>query len=373
MKTHRIALLAGARPNYMKVFPVWKEIAGRHPDLKASLIHTGQHYDDAMSDVFFRDFGMPEPDHFLGVGSGTHGAQTGRVMIALEPVLTQDRPDALVVVGDVNSTAAGALVAVKLGIPVVHLEAGLRSGDRTMPEEINRIVTDSIADLLLTPSRDADVNLGREGVPASRIRFVGNVMIDSLVQLLPRAAGSGILGQLGLRPRSFAAVTLHRPSNVDDPARLALIMGGLARLSADLPVVFPLHPRTRKMLSASGAGAPPAGLRLIDPLGYLDFLRLQSEAAVVVTDSGGVQEETSFLGIPCLTVRPNTERPVTIEQGTNRLIDPAREPLREAAVAAAASRPARPPVIEGWDGRTAGRVVGAVKSLWGTAGAGDAV
>lgn len=358
-----IALLAGARPNYMKVFPVWRELRDRHPDVKPVLIHTGQHYDEAMSDIFFRDFGMPAPDHFLGVGSGSHGVQTGRVMIALDEVLQKDRPDALVVVGDVNSTVAGTLVAVKMGIPVAHIEAGLRSRDRTMPEEINRLATDAIADLLLTPSRDADENLLREGIAPEKIRFVGNVMIDSLVQLLPRAAESGVLAKNSLQPRTYAAVTLHRPSNVDEPKRLALLMEQLVQLAAQMPVVFPMHPRTRKMLGASGFQFPVSGLSVLAPLGYLDFLRLQSEAAVVVTDSGGIQEETSFLGIPCLTVRPNTERPITVTHGTNRLLDPEKESLATAAVTAAANRPAKAPSIEGWDGRTAARIVGAVREM----------
>lgn len=361
MKT--IALLAGARPNYMKVFPVWRELHANHADLRPVLIHTGQHYDEAMSDIFFREFGMPAPDHFLGVGSGTHGAQTGRVMIALEEVLMKDRPSALVVVGDVNSTVAGALVATKLGVPVAHIEAGLRSRDRTMPEEINRLATDAICDLLLTPSRDADENLGGEGVPPEKIRFVGNVMIDSLVQLLPRAAESKILEAQNLKPRAYVAVTLHRPSNVDDPQRLRLIMDQLAEVAAALPVIFPVHPRTLKMLTAENRKSQIANLKLTPPLGYLDFLRLQSEAALVITDSGGVQEETSYLGIPCLTLRPNTERPVTISHGTNRLLDPAREPLREAARNAIASRPASPPQIELWDGKAAPRIVQELRTL----------
>lgn len=361
MKT--IALLAGARPNYMKVFPVWRELRANHPGLRPVLIHTGQHYDEAMSDIFFREFGMPAPDHFLGVGSGPHGAQTGRVMIALEEVLLKHRTAALVVVGDVNSTVAGALVATKLGIPVAHIEAGLRSGDRTMPEEINRLATDAICDLLLTPSRDADDNLKREGVAPDKIRLVGNVMIDSLVQLLPRAAQSGILAQHNLTPRAYVAVTLHRPSNVDDPARLERIMRQLAEVANDLPVVFPVHPRTMKMLNSASLKSEISNLKLTEPLGYLDFLRLQSEAALVITDSGGVQEETSYLGIPCLTLRPNTERPVTITHGTNRLLDPAREPLREAARAAIAARPSVPPLIELWDGRAASRICAALTNL----------
>lgn len=363
MTQKRIALLAGARPNYMKVFPVWRDLRANHPDIAPVLIHTGQHYDEAMSDIFFRDFGMPAPDHFLGVGSGPHGAQTGRTMIALEEVFQKQRPDALVVVGDVNSTAAGTLVAAKMGIPVAHIEAGLRSRDRTMPEEINRLVTDSISDLLLTPSRDADENLKREGIAPEKIRFVGNVMIDSLVQLLPKAAESKILATQKLEPRNYVAVTLHRPSNVDDPQRLMLIMNQLSEIARELPVVFPVHPRTRKMLGDSILKSQISNLKILDPLGYLDFLRLQAEAALVITDSGGVQEETTFLGIPCLTVRPNTERPITITHGTNRLIDPATESLRDAATKSIASRPVSPPQIDFWDGKTAARIVRELRTL----------
>ena len=360
----RIFLLAGARPNYMKVFPLWREIQAHHPDLTPVLVHTGQHYDPVMNDVFFRDFGMPAPDHFLGIGSGPHGAQTGRTMIALEELFTRERPDLLVVVGDVNSTLAGTLVAVKMGIPVAHVEAGLRSGDRAMPEEINRLATDAIADLLLTPSRDADANLLREGVAPDKIRFVGNVMIDSLLQLLPRAAGSTVLEQHQLTPRAYVAVTLHRPSNVDDPARLALLLDQLGALAADLPIVFPVHPRTRNALPQRPA--PGDQLQLIEPLGYLDFLRLQSEAALVITDSGGIQEETSYLGIPCLTLRANTERPITITQGTNRLLDLDQQSLQQAAREALLRFPPtadrRPPTIELWDGQTAPRVIAALRS-----------
>jgi UDP-N-acetylglucosamine 2-epimerase (non-hydrolysing) len=351
----RIVLLAGARPNYMKVFPIWKALAPYRDTLKPVLVHTGQHYDALMSDVFFRDFGMPPPDHFLGVGSGPHGLQTARTMIALEELFLANRPHGLVVVGDVNSTAAGALVAAKLGIPVAHVEAGLRSFDRTMPEEINRMVTDAIADLLLTSCRDADRNLLREGVAPERIRFVGNVMIDSLVQLLPRADASPVLDTLKLAEGRYAAVTLHRPSNVDEPARLQRILNQLQELARSMPVVFPVHPRTRKTIAGSGFQFQVPGLQVIDPLGYLDFLRLQSAAALVITDSGGVQEETSFLGIPCLTVRPNTERPITITQGTNRLVDPEQQNLAEAAREALANRRPRP-TLEGWDGRAAERV-----------------
>lgn len=350
----KIFLLAGARPNYMKVFPLARALK-RAGGFDTKLVHTGQHYDAAMSDRFFDDFGVPPPDFFLGVGSGPHGAQTARVMLALEPLLAEHRPDWLIVVGDVNSTVAGALVAVKLGLPTAHLEAGLRSGDRTMPEEINRIVTDSISDLLLTSCRDADENLLREGVPADRIRFVGNIMIDSLVEMLPRAATSRVLESLSLDPGHYVCVTLHRPSNVDHPEQLRPLVAALERIAHRVPVVFPVHPRTRGMLDRIES-LPPA-LKMIEPLGYLDFLRLQSQAALVITDSGGVQEETSYLGIPCLTVRPNTERPITITQGTNRLVLPGRDDLAHAAEEALGAPARSRPSIEYWDGRTAERVV----------------
>lgn len=361
MTAQTLALLVGARPNYMKVFPIWKHLHDNPCGLTPVLIHSGQHYDARLNTIFFEEFGMPEPDHCLGVGSGPHGAQTARTMIALEDLFTKQRPDMLVVVGDVNSTLAGALVAVKMGIPVAHVEAGLRSRDRTMPEEINRLATDAICDLLLTPSPDADENLRAEGIPPERIHFVGNVMIDSLVMLLPRAQQSPILKQLGIEPKSYCLVTLHRPSNVDDPVRLRLILDQLASVATDTPVVFPVHPRTKHLLDQMGWTAPP-GLRLLEPLGYLDFLCLEAHAAVVVTDSGGVQEETTYLGIPCLTLRPNTERPITITQGTNRLLDVSLEPLVGAISASLKQTTAKSRMsIEGWDGRASMRIVEILK------------
>jgi UDP-N-acetylglucosamine 2-epimerase (non-hydrolysing) len=360
----KIALLAGARPNYMKVFPIWREIRRSWDGCTPVLIHTGQHYDPLLSDVFFKDFGIPAPDHFLGVGSGSHGVQTGKVMIALEELLMKERPDALVVVGDVNSTVAGALVGVKLGIPVAHVEAGLRSRDRSMPEEINRMATDAICDLLLTPSRDADENLRNEGVPAERIRFVGNVMRDSLVEVLPRAKESQVLDVLGLNSGAYTLITLHRPSNVDEPESLRRILADLKQLAKEMPVVFPVHPRTRNRMNAIGACDESDGIRLVEPLGYIDFLRLQSDAALVVTDSGGVQEETSFLGVRCLTLRPNTERPITITHGTNVLVRPGIDELLETAEASLA-RSVAPAMIEYWDGRAAGRIVEALRQKLG--------
>lgn len=357
----KVAFLAGARPNYMKVFPVWKTMAAANLPLRQTLIHTGQHYDELMSDVFFRDFEMERPAHFLGVGSGSHGLQTGKVMIALEELFIKDRPDVLAVVGDVNSTMAGALVAVKMGIPVAHIEAGLRSFDRTMPEEINRIVTDAVSDRLLLSCRDAEPHLLAEGISPDKIRFVGNVMIDSLVSVLPRAKASRLPSELGIANTSFILVTLHRPSNVDQPERLAQLMKGLTGLASRWPVVFPVHPRTRKMLEQSSFKSS-SGLILTEPLGYLDFLSLEARASLVITDSGGVQEETSYLGVPCLTVRQNTERPITVTQGTNRLLDLSKESLTAAAEAALQQGPRKLPCpIEGWDGRAAHRIC---EALW---------
>ncbi len=358
----KVVLLAGARPNYMKIFPVWREIKSRDCGLEPVIVHTGQHYDAVMSDIFFRDFGMPPPDHFLGVGSGTHAVQTAKVMMALEPLLQEIRPELLVVPGDVNSTLAGALTAVKMGIRVAHIEAGLRSYDRTMPEEINRIAADSISDILLTSCRDADENLRREGVPPGKIFFVGNVMIDSLCRILPVAEKSDVIRRLGLTRREYFAVTLHRPSNVDNPAMLAQIMAMLGQVAETAPVIFPVHPRTRVMLEKHGMECP-SGITLLEPMGYVEFLALMKSAGAVITDSGGIQEETSFLGIPCLTLRPNTERPVTIREGTNRLLDIGADPVGVILGRYAAREAARPANIEGWDGCAAERMTDVLKKL----------
>ena len=357
----RILHVVGARPNFMKVAPVMAAMGRRPGEFVQLLVHTGQHYDRQMSSVFFDELGLPHPDVDLNVGSADHAEQTARVMVAFEPVVADWRPDWVVVVGDVNSTLACALVCAKLQVRVAHLEAGLRSYDRTMPEEVNRVVTDHIADLLLTPSADADANLLREGLAAEKIAFVGNVMIDTLVRLLPQARSRSVAARLGLEPGRFVLVTMHRPANVDDLAALRDIVTALGTLAADVPVVFPVHPRTRRSIDAVLEGSPAPGLRLLEPLGYLDFLSLTDTAGVVVTDSGGVQEETTYLGVPCLTVRPNTERPVTIELGTNRLVE--RSP--EALVAAVRERlreprttsHALPPL---WDGATAPRVADAL-------------
>ena len=315
--------VVGARPNFMKVAPIVAAMKQRLSRFNPLVLHTGQHYDAMMSDAFFADLDLPQPDIHLGVGSGTHAVQTAAIMERFEPVVLKEKPDWVLVVGDVNSTIACALVCVKLGIKVAHVEAGLRSRDRTMPEEINRLLTDQIADLLLTPSPDADVNLRNEGIPAERIRCVGNVMIDSLFKNLERARRSNIKNELGLSGDDYSVLTLHRPVNVDAREPFERIIDALESISAQLPVIFPAHPRTRKTLKDLGLEsrlAQLANVRIIAPLGYLDFLALYSTARLVMTDSGGIQEETTALGIPCLTLRENTERPITIEHGTNVLV-----------------------------------------------------
>ena len=354
----KVLHVVGARPNFMKAAPVHAALVARVAE--QLLVHTGQHYDAAMSDVFFRELGLPEPDINLNVGSGTHSVQTAEVMMRIEPVIGERRPDWVLVYGDVNSTAAAALVCAKLGVRVAHVEAGLRSNDRSMPEEINRLVTDQIADLLFTPSDDGDANLLREGIPEARICRAGNVMIDTLVRLLPeaRTRGPALRARYALGDR-FALLTLHRPSNVDDPRKLAGILDALSDISRDVPIVFPIHPRTRESLRRIEWQAP-AELHLTEPLGYLDFLALQADAAVVMTDSGGVQEETTFLGVPCLTLRPNTERPVTVTIGTNILVGDDLAKLRCEARAAVEGRGKRGSVPPLWDGHAGERIADAV-------------
>jgi len=355
----KVINVVGARPNFMKVAPIVEAMKRREEQFTPLVVHTGQHYDSMMSEAFFRDLNLPEPDVYLGVGSGTHAAQTAAVMEQFEPVVMREKPDWVLVVGDVNSTLACALVCTKLGVKVAHVEAGLRSRDRTMPEEINRLLTDQIADLLFTPSQDAAENLRAEGIPEERIRFVGNVMIDSLFQHLPRAKESPIRQDLGIQ--DYAVLTLHRPSNVDNLDTLGRIIDALEEISERLPIVFPVHPRTRKTIAEFGFRErmeKAKGLRLTEPLGYLDFLGLYSHARLVLTDSGGLQEETTVLGIPCLTLRENTERPVTVELGTNTIVGSDRTKITSAAFAAlngSITRDRRVPPL--WDGHTAERIL----------------
>jgi UDP-N-acetylglucosamine 2-epimerase (non-hydrolysing) len=358
----KLLYVVGARPNFMKVDPIMRAVGLHSPGYRQVLVHTGQHYDPLMSEVFFEQLELPEPDINLEVGSGSHAWQTAQIMLRFEPVLMDIQPDWLLVVGDVNSTLACSLVASKLGIKVAHVEAGLRSFDRKMPEEINRLLTDQLADLLFTPSEDGTQNLLREGVAPEKIRFVGNVMLDTLVRLLPKSEDrwTGLRARLGLN--HFILVTLHRPSNVDDRHTLAGIMDALVEVSQVRQVLFPVHPRTRQRIAEFGLGQVAASIELLEPLGYLDFLALEAHADLVLTDSGGIQEETTFLGIPCLTARQNTERPVTIRLGTNRLVGSSCSAL----VAAIHSRldegkgEARLPPL--WDGRTAQRIVDVLES-----------
>jgi len=350
--TKIIHLVAAARPNFMKVAPLWHALNAA-PDFHPVLIHTGQHYDANMSDAIFDDLRLGAPDYHLGVGSGSHAEQTGKVMIAYEKIAMEHRPDALIVVGDVNSTLACALVAAKLHIPVFHLEAGLRSGDRRMPEEINRLATDAICDVLWTPSPDGDAHLLAEGCDPARITRVGNIMLDSYELVRPAIAAASDNVPVG----RYGVVTLHRPSNVDEDASLASLVTTLIGAQALIPLVFPVHPRTAKRLAETGGDVKlrAAGVTLQQPLPYIRFMALVSNAAAVITDSGGIQEETTYLGIPCLTLRENTERPITITQGTNQLVTNATlsTALAEALTAAQSARP-RP---DYWDGQTAARCV----------------
>lgn len=360
----RIINVVGARPNFMKIAPVIDEMRRRPSRIESLLVHTGQHYDESMSDSFFEDLQIPRPDLNLGAGSGSHSEQTARVMIAFEQVLLKHPADWVVVVGDVNSTMAAAIVASKQLVRVAHVEAGLRSRDRSMPEEVNRVVTDALADLLLTPSRDANENLLREGAAPEKIRFVGNVMIDTLHRNLERARGSHVLDRLGLESRRFCAMTLHRPSNVDDKEKLSGIIDAIETIGERFPIVFPIHPRTRERLEQFGLGDRVRALRslvLTEPLGYLDFLHLYSNSRLVLTDSGGVQEETTVLGIPCLTLRPNTERPITVTEGTNHVVGNDPELIKREAFAALERPPSAARAPELWDGHAAARIVDAIE------------
>ncbi|MEZ5586430.1 MAG: UDP-N-acetylglucosamine 2-epimerase (non-hydrolyzing) [Sedimenticolaceae bacterium] len=358
----RLLCIVGARPNFMKIAPLMRVFRARPDRFDARLVHTGQHYDEAMKDAFFRQLHIPEPDIDLGVGSGSHAVQTAEIMRRFEPVLDDLQPDVVLVVGDVNSTIACALVATKKGIAVVHVEAGLRSGDRGMPEEINRVLTDQISDLLFTTEADGATNLMREGIAADRIHFVGNVMIDTLLANRERAIPAeetlgGIAGFAG-DPAGFGVLTLHRPSNVDDPVVLRRLLDVLVQLSERLPLVFPIHPRTRGRIADAGLSPVLAASRiaLTDPLGYLQLLGLMAKARIVLTDSGGLQEETTALGIPCVTLRENTERPITVEQGTNTIVgtDPAKIKGCFDEVMASGGKSGRVPEL--WDGRAAERI-----------------
>jgi len=345
----------------MKVAPVMRALAGRL-GIGQTLVHTGQHYDINMSDVFFRQLEIPAPNENLQVGSSSHAQQTAQTMSRFEPIVLTHQPDLVLVYGDVNSTVATALVCAKLGIRVGHVEAGLRSFDRTMPEEINRLLTDQLADLLFTPSADGDANLLREGIAAEKIHLVGNVMIDTLVHLLPAVERSDVSKRLGLKRKGYGLVTLHRPSNVDEPATLLQLMGALAQIAADLPLIFPVHPRTRQKLAALSFPMDDPRLQCVDPLSYLDFLALQCDATVVITDSGGVQEETTYLRVPCLTVRENTERPVTVTLGTNTLVghDMDRLRLETQSILRGAIRQSHIPPL--WDGKAGERIADVITS-----------
>ncbi|WP_429885842.1 non-hydrolyzing UDP-N-acetylglucosamine 2-epimerase [Geoalkalibacter halelectricus] len=352
----KVLCVVGARPNFMKVAPIIDELKRR--DIDYVLVHTGQHYDEKMSKLFFVDLGMPKPHVDLEVGSGSHARQTGEVLMRIEPILESEKPDVVIVVGDVNSTLAATLAAAKLCIPVAHVEAGLRSFDRTMPEEINRLMTDSVADFLFTTEELASEHLRREGIPDEKIFFVGNTMIDSLVKHVRRADESPILEQLGVTPKNYGVVTLHRPSNVDQPESLRDILEALSTIARDLPLVFPIHPRTRKRIAEFGLEALLAqGFILSEPLGYLDFLKLNKDARLVLTDSGGIQEETTVLGVPCITLRHNTERPITVTAGTNQLVGSDKHQILSAAAKVLSGQTEKKQIPPLWDGQAAKRIV----------------
>jgi len=356
----KIVHIVGARPNFMKIAPIMREL-DRYPEIDQKLVHTGQHYDEKMSRIFFGDLGLPKPDVDLEVGSGTHAKQTGRIMAAFEEILVCEPPDLLVVVGDVNSSLACTLTAAKHLVPVAHVEAGLRSFDRQMPEEINRLVTDVLSELLFTTSPEAADNLQREGIPAGKIFFVGNPMIDSLLRFKEKASASDILERVGQTAKGYGLVTLHRPSNVDDEATFSGIMKALAELSGEVPLLFPVHPRTRRSIAALGvkASQKPSkkGIHLLEPLGYLDFMKLMMSARLVLTDSGGIQEETSILNVPCITIRENTERPITLEKGTNHLVGVSPERILSTALSVLEQGPQAAVCIDLWDGKAAERIV----------------
>lgn len=355
----KVHLIVGARPNFMKMAPLYKEFAKYKDEFEVKLIHTGQHYDERMSKFFFDDLQMPQPDEYLEVGSGTHGKQTAKIMERYEEVLLKDKPNLVIVAGDVNSTSACAIDAVKLHIPVAHLEAGLRSFARSMPEEINRILTDAISSYLLTPSVDGNENLLAEGVAKENIFFVGNIMIDSLIQYKDKAKRSDILNKININD-DYALITLHRPSNVDNKAGLLTILNAFEAISSSIKLIFPIHPRTTKQIQTFGLEDKVNkmnNLHLIPPVGYYDFLKLQMEAKFILTDSGGIQEESTYFGIPCLTLRPNTERPITITEGTNTLVKLETEDIINEAEKILSDNKKKGSIPKYWDGKTAERIV----------------
>jgi UDP-N-acetylglucosamine 2-epimerase (non-hydrolysing) len=360
----KLMCVVGARPNFMKAAPVIEALR-RYPDIHVMLVHTGQHYDHQMSTLFFVELGMPKPDVDLQVGSGSHGEQTGQIMMRIEPLMKSERPDLVIVFGDVNSTIAAALCAAKLGIQVAHVEAGLRSFDRTMPEELNRILTDNLSDFLFTTEQGARKNLIREGIAEEKMHFVGNVMVDTLLKHRTRAGALNVSQKLGMQPGSYGLLTIHRPSNVDDERTLSEILEAIDEVSKQLTILFPCHPRTRQrlnngtfahLLNVENPGRDRARLVVLDPLGYLEFLSLMADARLVMTDSGGIQEETTVLGVPCLTLRHNTERPVTVEQGTNVLVGNSRDQIVAAAEKALSGTGQHARVPDLWDGRASERI-----------------
>ena len=360
----RIVTVAGARPNFMKIAPIARQLARFADTVRHTIVHTGQHYDRAMSEVFFDQLCIPEPDINLNVGSSSHTVQTAAVMTAFEPVIDSLRPDTVVVVGDVNSTLACALVAAKRGVRLAHVEAGLRSFDRTMPEEINRVLTDQISDVLFTTERTAAVNLAREGIPEHRVHFVGNVMIDTLLTHRERARGLAVAQRYGLQPGAYGTLTLHRPSNVDDQSVFDSLLTAIADISRDVPIVFPVHPRTRPRVLASPLASTlveRGALRLLEPLGYLEFIGLMDSSAVVLTDSGGIQEETTILQVPCLTLRTTTERPITVSAGTNQVVG--TQPADIVAGWRRIGSRTQGMVPELWDGRAAERIVDVLRQV----------
>ncbi|MHB2153664.1 non-hydrolyzing UDP-N-acetylglucosamine 2-epimerase [Calditrichota bacterium GD2] len=355
----KVINVVGARPNFMKIAPIQREMS-KYSNIKPVLVHTGQHYDKRMSKLFFNDLQLPEPDIYLGVGSGTHAEQTAKIMTHFEKILNEEKPDLVLVVGDVNSTAACSMVAAKMNTKIAHVEAGLRSFDRTMPEEINRLVTDVLSDLLFVTEKSGLENLKREGIADHKVHFVGHVMIDSLIYFKPKADQSAILDELNLTPGEYGVITLHRPSNVDNKQNFEKLLNAFAQIEQRLPLIFPIHPRSQKMIDQFGLREEVekmSNLRLLDPLGYLDFMKLLHNARLVLTDSGGIQEETTFLGIPCITMRENTERPITVEIGTNVLVgtDTQRIVLEAEKILDGNAKKGQIPEL--WDGRAAERIV----------------